>query len=129
MGEERERRAREERGGRRGERERERERERIRVNQRLNKRREEREGQRQKRPQEEWGGLRHGCRGPRAVSTTPNSDPLLSIRDGTGTDMTSSRFHVYIFSSVLSILLFFFPSSFHTLLHSQFKKQGNAQSG
>jgi len=67
--------------------------------------------QRQKRLQEEWGGLRRGCRGPRAVSTTPNPDarvpfsplslslslsfPLSSVfaTTTTSTPMTSKRFH------------------------------------
>lgn len=67
--------------------------------------------QRQKRLQEEWGGLRRGCRGPRAVSTTPNPQHahtyihthifslslfcsrFLSVFATASTPMTSKRFH------------------------------------
>lgn len=64
--------------------------------------------QRQKRLQEEWGGLRRGCRGPRAVSTTPNprrtlalcvslslSLSLSSALTTASTPMTSKRFHAH----------------------------------
>lgn len=68
---------------------------------------------RQKRLQEEWGGLRRGCRGPRPVSTTPNprdththvhklsfslSHPslFLGVRDGIDTNDFQALPHAYM---------------------------------